>query len=54
MAIGVADGSLKLELPKQRMGVVYDICQKCLEINPENRPNFQEIVSKKKLIINLK
>ena len=49
VAIGVGDGSLKLQLPRQKMiPQLYDICSKCLEYEAEDRPTFQKIVKQKK------
>jgi len=46
VAIGVADGTLKLELPKNKMSPqIFEICQKCLTFEFNQRPSFEKIVA---------
>jgi hypothetical protein len=45
VAVGVADGSLKLQLPRQKMSqLLFDILQQCFIYEPEGRPTFEKLV----------
>ena len=50
VAVSVADGSLKLQLPRQKMiPQLYDICSKCLEYEKNETQKREKKKTKLKL-----